>query len=129
MAEDKGVYDSTDPAAIDAAASDSARRDHDDDETIRVWMNHPKGRDLLFRLTFEVCHWKTTFVAVDDVGQSDTHRTYLDLGERNIGAWIDDRLRRHPELYMLMLQEQEIDRQARNKRLLKENERQASDNG
>src|SRR5580704_6067774 len=126
VAERQGVYDSTDPAAIDAAASDAARRDHDDDETMRVWMNHPKGRDLLYRITYEVCHLGRTFVAVDEAGHSDTHRTHLDLGERNIGAWMDERLRRHPESYMLMLKEQEIDRQAQNMRLLKQNDKQDS---
>jgi hypothetical protein len=129
MTERQGIYDSTDPAAIDAAASAAARRDHDDDETIRVWMNHPKGRDLLYRHVYETCHLGRTFVAVDENGHSDTHRTYLDLGERNIGAWWDERLRRHAELYMLMLKEQEIDRQAHNAQLLKQNEKQDTDNG
>jgi len=126
---DQGVYDSSDPAAVEAAAREAGRRDAEDDETIRVWMNHSKGRDLLYRIVFQTCHLGETFTAIDESGRSDTHRTYLHLGERNIGAWLDERMRRHPELYMKMLDEQRIENELRNTKLLKQNERQDAQNG
>jgi hypothetical protein len=129
MPEDQGTYDSSDPVAVDNAAKEKARRDRQDDETVRVWMNHPNGRELLFRLVFEHCHMGETFTATDDHGRSDTHRTYLHLGERNIGAFIDERMRRHPDLYMKMLDEAEIERQLRDSRLRKQNEKKDERDG
>jgi hypothetical protein len=124
-----GVYDSSDPVAVDNAAKEKVRRDRQDDETIRVWMSHPNGRELLFRYIFEICHMGVSYLATDDTGRSDTHRTYCDLGERNMGAYLDERLRRHPELYMKMLQEAETDRDLRNSRLLKQNEKKEERDG
>lgn len=115
------TYDASDQATVDNQAKESARRDKEDAETIRVWMSHPKGRELLYRIVYEICHMGQTFVAVDHQGHSDTHRTYLDLGERNIGAWLDEQLRKQPKLYMEMLQEQEIEREVRSARLAKQN--------
>jgi hypothetical protein len=117
-----GIYDAGDEAAINAAGREAARREAEDANTFRVWMNHPHGRDLLFRIVNERCHLAETFLAMDDHGRSDTHRTYAHIGERNIGAWLDEQMRRHPDLYMKMLQEQQIEREARNMRLLKQNE-------
>jgi hypothetical protein len=117
-----GHYDAADPAAVDAASREAARRDAEDRQTVRVFMDHPKSRDFLFRLVNERCHLSETFVAIDDHGRSDPLRTYLHLGERNIGAWLDEQMRRHPDLYMKMLNEQQIEREARNVRLLKQNE-------
>lgn len=121
MADENATFDSASQPAVDNAARDAARRDADDNESIRIWMGHPKGRDLLFRLVNEVCHMGELYAAVDDTGRSDTHRTYLHLGERNIGAWIDERLRRFPDLYMRMLQEQQVDREVRLARNRKQN--------
>lgn len=123
MSDETGVYDSSDPVAADNAAKEQARRERQDDNTVGVWMQHPNSRDFLFRLVFEACHMGETYTAMDDQGRSDTHRTYLHLGERNIGALIDGRLRRHPELYMKMLQEAEIERDLRDTRLRKQNEK------
>ncbi len=129
MPDDFGHYDASDPVAFDNAAKEKARRERQDDDTMRVWMNHPNGRELLYRFVFEVCHMGATYLATDNTGRSDTHRTYCDLGERNMGAWLDERLRRHPELYMKMLQEAEIERELRNSRLLKQNEKRDERNG
>jgi hypothetical protein len=129
MPDDFGVYDASDPVAVDNAAKEKARRERQDDETVRVWMNHPNSRDLLYRLVFEACHMGETFVATDDQGRSDTHRTYLHLGERNIGALIDGMMRKHPELYMKMLEEAEVERQLCNARLLKQNEKKDERDG
>lgn len=127
--DEQGIYDSTDPAAIEAARRAAGRREKDDDETIKVWMNHPNGRDLLYRITFAVCHLGDLFTASDEQGRTDTHRTFLHLGERNIGAWFDERMKRHPKLYMEMLAEQEVLRQARDIQLRKQNEKQDELNG
>lgn len=129
MTGEHGVYDAGDQAAVDNLAKEAARREAEDNETVRKWMSHPKGRDLLWRICNETCHLGETFTAVDDHNRSDTHRTYLHLGERNIGAWLDARLRCHPELYVKMLQEQQIERELRNTRLLKQNERKDERDG
>lgn len=129
MPDDTGVYDSSDPVAVDNAAKEQARRERQFDNTVGAWMKHPGSREFLFYLIFEACHMGETYVATDDQGRSDTHRTYLHLGERNIGALIDERLRRHPELYMKMLQEAETERELRNTRLLKQNERKKERDG
>lgn len=121
--DDDAVVDAADQTATDNAAKEAARREAEDHETFRIWMSHPKGRDLLWRIMFETCHMAETFAAFDDQGRSDTHRTYLHLGERNIGAWLDDRLRRHPELYTKMLTEQQTEREAREARIRKQNEK------
>lgn len=126
---DQGHYDAADQAAVDNAAKEASRRDKEDSETLRVWMSHPKGRDLLYRFVFGVCHLGETFVATDEHGRSDTHRTYLHLGERNIGAWLDNRLRSHPGLYQSMLSEQQLEAEARNARLMKQNERKEARDG
>jgi hypothetical protein len=123
VAQDDLTPDIAEQADVDNAAKEAARREREDDETIRVWMSHPKGRDLLFRFTNQVCHMAETFVAADDAGHTDTHRTFLNLGERNIGAWMDERLRRHPRLYMDMLNEQAIEREARFDRIRKANDK------
>lgn len=121
---DEGHYDAGDQSAVDNAGKEAARRDAEDKETFRVWMSHPKGRDLLYRIVYDVCHLGgDTLMALDDHGRSDPLRTYLSLGERNVGAWLDDKMRAHPELYMKALQEQQVEREARNQRLLKQNER------
>jgi hypothetical protein len=121
--DDDAVADIGDQTTVDNASKEAARRDAEDLETIKVWMSHPKGRDLLFRIIFERCHIGETFTAVDDHGRSDPLRTYLDLGERNIGAWLDSELRRHPDLYMRMLSEQRTDRELREGRIRKQNEK------
>lgn len=121
--DDDAVADIGDQTTVDNASKEAARREAEDLETIKVWMSHPKGRDLLFRIIFERCHFGETFTAVDDHGRSDPLRTYLDLGERNIGAWLDGELRRHPELYMKMLAEQRTDREASESRIRKQNEK------
>jgi hypothetical protein len=117
-------YDAGDPNAIAEAAREVKRREAEERETIGVWMNHPNGRDLLWRIVFEVCHHARTYLAADQLGHSDTHRTFLDLGERNIGCWLDDRMRRHAGLYRLMLDEQEMYRDTRNAKLAKQAEQQ-----
>ena len=130
MAEEFGHYDSSDPVAFDNAAKEKARREAQDDATMRVWMNHPNGRELLYRLVFDYCHiGEPLYEAKDDTGRSDTHRTYLHLGERNIGALLDEKMRRHPELYMKMLEEEEVARQLRNSRLLKQNAKKDARDG
>jgi hypothetical protein len=122
MPNDELTPDIAEQAGVDNAAKDAARREAEDEDTIRRWMGHPKGRSLLCRIVFEVCHMGRTFVAYDDTGRSDPHRTYLDLGERNIGAWLDERLRRHPELYMKMLAEQQFDAEVRRDRIRRAND-------
>lgn len=121
--DDDAVADIGDQTTVDNASKEAARREAEDMETVKVWMSHPKGRDLLFRIISERCHVGQTFIAFDVHGQTDTHRTFLDLGERNIGMWLDGELRRHPELYMKMLAEQRTDREASESRIRKQNEK------
>lgn len=116
-----GYYDSADQDAVDQAARDARRRENEDRETVRIWMSHEKGRDFLFRIVFDLCHLGETFTAVDSEGRSDPLRTYLHLGERNIGAWLDNKMREHPKLYTAMLQEQHVAEELRNDRLRKQN--------
>lgn len=123
------TYNSADQASVDNAAKEAVRRESEDKATFGVWMNHPKGRDLLYRLVYEICHLGQPFFAADDQGRSDTHRTYLALGERNIGAYIDNRLRQHPELYMKMLQEQQFEAEVRRSRLQKQNDKEDLSDG
>lgn len=125
--DDALTPDISEQAAVDNAAKEAARRDAEDAETFRIWMSHPKGRDLLYRIMFERCHMGETFTAMDDHGRSDPLRTYLDLGERNIGAWLDAQCRRHPKLYMDMLTEQQTEREVRADRIRKQNEKGNSD--
>lgn len=123
MPLDELTPDIADQANVDNAAKTAATRERDDDETIKIWMSHPKGRDLLFRFTNEICHMGETYVAADDAGRTDTHRTFLNLGERNIGAWLDERMRRHPKLYMDMLTEQAREREVSASRIRKANDK------
>jgi hypothetical protein len=127
LPDDTDVYDSSDQASVDNAAKDAARRLKQDKETMRIWMSHPHGRDFLYRLVFETCHMGRTFTALDDHGRSDALRTYLDIGERNIGAFLDEMMRQHPKEYMTMLEEQRIEAELRETRLQKQNERKRDD--
>ena len=56
MPQDDLTPDLADAATVDNAARDAKRRDAEDDETIRRWMSHPKGRDLMYRIVFDTCH-------------------------------------------------------------------------
>ena len=123
MPQDDLTPDIGDRAAVDNVAKQAAARERQDDETIRIWMSHPHGRDLLFRFVDVICHMGETFTASDDVGRTDTHRTFLHLGERNIGAWMDRQMRKHPKLYMDMLTEQQVERELRESRIRKQNEK------
>jgi hypothetical protein len=125
--DDDLTQDISEQASVDKAAKDAAARELADNETFRIWMSHPNGRDLLYRIMFETCHMGQTFTAVDDQGRSDPLRTYLDLGERNIGAWLDGQLRKHPKLYMDMLTEQQTEREVRTDRIRKQNEKANDD--
>lgn len=127
MPLDELTPDIANQADVDNAAKEATRREREDDETFRIWMSHPKGRDLLFRFVNITCHMGETFVGADDSGRTDTHRTFLNLGERNIGAWLDEKMRRHPKLYMDMLTEQQIEREARLDRIRQQNKKDATD--
>ena len=129
MAEEAGVYDANDPEAIEAQRRQAEIRERDDDETIRIWMNHAKGRDFLYRFVFEVAKAQTEFIAANPDGSTDVHRTFVSMGERNMGGWWLAKMQRHPKLYMDMLTEQEIERQLRNTRLQKQNEQQDERDG
>lgn len=124
-----GLYDAGDQEAINQQKREAGSRDREDDETIRVWMNHPKGRDLLYRIVYEVCGFGVARTFSDTLGRTDTHAMYLHIGGQNIGAWFEERLRRHPALYTEMLTEQEIARASRDAQLKKQNERQERENG
>jgi hypothetical protein len=104
-------------------------REREDDETMRIWMGHPKGRDFLYRFVFEVAKAQTEFVAANADGSTDVHRTFVSIGERNMGGWWLSRMQRHPKLYMDMLTEQETERQLRDARLRKQNEQQEERDG
>jgi hypothetical protein len=123
MPHDELTPDLGDQAAVDNAAKDAARIERDREESFRHWMSHDKGRALLGFIVDELCHLGETFAAVDDQGRSDTHRTYLHLGERNIGAWFDAQMRKHPKLYMQMLTEQQVDRELRLDRIREQNKK------
>jgi hypothetical protein len=129
VAEEGGVYDANDPEAIEAQRRQAEVRERDDDETIRIWMNHAKGRDFLYRFVFETAKTQTEFIAANVDGSTDVHRTFASMGERNMGGWWLARMQRHPELYMKMLQEQETERQLRDTRLRKQNENQEEHDG
>ncbi len=129
MPDDSGVYDASDPNAIEAQRRQAEVRERDDDETIRIWMAHPKGRDFLYRFVFEVAKAQTEFVAQDHNGRTDELRTFVSIGERNMGGWWLAKMQRHPKLYMDMLQEQETERELRNARLKKQNEQQDERDG
>lgn len=125
-----GLYDAGDEAALDAARREAAARERQDDETVRVWMNHPHGRDLLYRFVHDICHHgEAETYATDNEGRVDTHKTFVTIGERNAGNWLHDRMKRQPELYVKMLSEQETARQVRNDRLCKQNEKQDERDG
>jgi hypothetical protein len=123
------AYDAGDQATVDNTAKEAARRDADDLETLRVWMDHPKGRDLLFRIIHQWCHLGEFFLAADDHGRTDEFRTALHLGERNIGARIDGKIREHTELYVKMLREQQLNEQVRKDRLAKREKEKKGDDG
>jgi hypothetical protein len=129
VADDPGVYDAGDPQAIEAQRLQAQIREREDDETVRIWMNHEKGRDFLYRFVFDVAGVEGEFIASDVNGNTDVHRTFAKIGERNMGAWWHDRMRRHPEQYMKMLQEQERERELRDARLKKQNEAQEANDG
>lgn len=110
-----GFYDASDPVAVDNAGKEAARRDAEDRETFRVWMSHPKGRDLLYRM-MEAC---------DIFGSSyrvDPYETAYRCGLRDMGQTYLRHVQNHPDLYMKMMNEQQIERDARNVRLMKQNE-------
>lgn len=129
MLDDKAVYDAADPEAIASAERQKQVRETDDNETVRIWMNHPKGRDLLYRFVFEVAKTEQEFVAVDLEGRTDKYKTFVSIGERNMGKWWHDAIRRHPDLYAKMLQEQEFERVVRASRLRNQAEQQEASDG
>ena len=112
-----GIYDASDPIAVDNAAKEAARRDAEDRETFRIWMSHPNGRDLLYRMMDACDIFGSAFVS----GESDT--TAFRLGRQDVGKMLLlVPCQNHPDLYMKMMNEQRIDREARNTRLVRQNE-------
>ena len=119
---DTGHYDASDQAAVDNQAKEAARRDRLYDETIKSWMSHPNGRDLIYHMLEQANIY-------GDCRGEDTHGTYWNLGARNFGLQLLMRVQKHSGLYVRMMEEQQIERELRNTRLLKQNERKEARDG
>jgi hypothetical protein len=117
-----GHYDAGDQAAVDNQAKEAARRERQDDETVKAWLSHPNGRDLIFRML------ESANIFGDCRGE-DTHATYWMLGARNMGLQLLMRVQKHSALYVRMMDEQQAERELRNTRLLKQNERKDERDG
>lgn len=119
---DTGHYDASDQAAVDNQAKEAARRERTDDETVKGWMSHPNGRDLIYRM-LEDCN------IFGDCRGNDVHDTYWNLGARNMGLRLLQRVQKHSSLYVKMMEEQQIERELRNTRLQKQNEKKEAREG
>lgn len=93
-------------ATAQSEARERARRQHEDDETLRRLMGHRNGRAWVHRFLTETCHvFETAFK-----GEEPDRATFFRLGEEYVGKQLQVRLMEvAPELWTLMLAEAKQD--------------------
>lgn len=90
-------YDASDEAAVAAARKKGGRNRRARLEFIQAMMDLPEGRKWLWEI-MQKC-----FVFGNPVVQSDSHATYFNLGQQNIGKLILQDVQEFPELYIRMV--------------------------
>lgn len=92
-------YDASDPAAVNKARQKSSRTRRARLEFVEGMLTLPQGRAWLFNL-MDKC-----FIFGNAVVQNDTHATYFNLGQQNIGKLVLQDVQAFPELYVTMINE------------------------
>ncbi len=92
-------YDSSDPAQVNKAKSHAGRRKTKRLSFIQKMMEDPEGRRWIWEF-MESCR-----VFSNPVVTGDTHLTYFQLGEQNVGKHLLFDTQAFPALYLQMTQE------------------------
>lgn len=93
-------YNAAEPAEVNKARKVEARRRKRELEVVKAIMGTPQGREWMNNLL------KTCKVFVSPIVAGDTHFTYHNIGEQNIGKkLLQDIGEASPDEYIIMLKE------------------------
>jgi hypothetical protein len=92
-------FDAADPEAVNDARKKAGRRKTKRLEFVKAMMVLEEGRKWLWEL-MESCH-----IHSNPLVPNDTHSTYFNLGEQNIGKRVLSDVQHFPELYVKMCNE------------------------
>lgn len=93
-------YDASDPQQVNTARKKASRKNAKRLEVVAALMQHKDGRRWIHE-QLDWCH-----IYGNPVIPGDTHATYFNLGQENIGKrLLADVVAAAPEQYILMLQE------------------------
>lgn len=93
------AYDASDEEQVTAARKKGGRNRRSRLEFIQAMMELPEGRKWLWEI-MQKC-----FVFGNPVVQNDSHATYFNLGQQNIGKLILQDVQEFAELYVKMVAE------------------------
>lgn len=92
-------FDASDPEAVNVSRKKAGRKRRERLEFVEGMMTLHQGRKWLWEL-MEKC-----FVHGNPLVQGDTHATYFNLGQQNIGKLVLQDVQEFPELYVKMVKE------------------------
>lgn len=92
-------YDASDPDSVNQARKRAGRNKKNHLDFVQAMMSVPEGRRWV-REMMESCR-----VFGNPVVMGDTHATYFQLGEQNVGKRILQDVQNFPENYALMMKE------------------------
>lgn len=92
-------YDASDPEQVNQSRKKAGRNRRARLEFVEGMMSLPQGRRWLWEIMSKC------FVFSNPVVQGDTHATYFNLGQQNIGKLILQDVQEFAEFYVLMVKE------------------------
>lgn len=92
-------YDASDPEQVNKSRKSAGRNRRARLEFVEGMMTLPQGRKWLWELMSKC------FIHGNPVVQGDTHATFFNLGQQNIGKLVLQDVQEFPELYVQMVKE------------------------
>lgn len=93
------AYDASDPEQVNTSRKKAGRNRRARLEFVEGMMTLPQGRKWLWELMGKC------FIHGNPVVHGDTHATFFNLGQQNIGKLVLQDVQMFPELYVLMVKE------------------------
>lgn len=97
--EQEKPFDASDPKQVNESRKKAGRKNRERLEFIEGMMSIPQGRKWIWEL-MESC-----FIHSNPLVANDTHGTYFNLGQQNIGKRVLADVQQFPELYVRMCNE------------------------
>lgn len=93
-------YDASDPKQVNNARKKSSKKLADRLRVVEALMQHPEGRRWIYEM-LQWCH-----IYGNPVVSNDTHGTYFNLGQENVGKrLLADVVTAAPDNYLKMIEE------------------------